>query len=187
MIKVFLLLRFSGIVNYLKQMSYLRIYAHFVYAYAKVDVMKITKHIEDSSVKVRWRITGITGYSILFKMIQFRVWRPTQMIEQHQRVWVFFCCGVNFCDMVTKRRMVLKTLYHFRTSLAFWPFIWGNSLKSTLGDTLRYIWISYHFSGVFSFFFMLLFFFNFYSYFLIKHFWSIFFWHIIFNSSLKPI
>lgn len=79
---------FSGIVEYVKQLSFLRLYGHFKYAYVKLDVIKITKHTEDSSVKVRWRISGITGYRILFKMIQFRVWTPSKMIEQHQQMYV---------------------------------------------------------------------------------------------------
>lgn len=48
----------------------------------------MTKHPEDSTIQIRWRISGITGYRILFKMIQFRVWQPQKMIEQHQKVWV---------------------------------------------------------------------------------------------------
>lgn len=51
-----------------------------------MDVIKMTKHTEDSSIKVRWRVSGITGYRLLFKMIQFRVWRPKEMIEQHKEV-----------------------------------------------------------------------------------------------------
>lgn len=77
---------FSGIVDYVKQLSFLRLYGHFKYAYVKLDVIKMTQHMEDSSVKVRWRISGITGYRILFKMIQFRVWKPQKMIDQHQKV-----------------------------------------------------------------------------------------------------
>lgn len=79
---------FSGIVDYVKQMSYFRLYGHFKYAYVNVDILKITQHTEDSSVKVRWRITGITGYQILFKMIQFRVWQPKEMIAKHKKTWV---------------------------------------------------------------------------------------------------
>lgn len=77
-------LNFRGIYNYVKQLSYLRLYGHFIYAYVKLDVIKMTQHTEDSTIKVRWRITGITGYKIVFKMIQFRVWDPKQMIEQHK-------------------------------------------------------------------------------------------------------
>lgn len=77
-----------GIYNYVKQLSYLRLYGHFIYAYVKLDVIKMTKHTEDSTIKVRWRITGITGYKIVFKMLQFRVWDPKQMIEQHKSTWI---------------------------------------------------------------------------------------------------
>ncbi|XP_031628072.1 uncharacterized protein C6orf136 homolog [Contarinia nasturtii] len=79
---------YYGIMNYVKQMSFLRLWGHFFYAYVKMDVLKITQHTEDSSIKIRWRISGITGYRILFKMLQFRVWDPKKMIEQHQKVWI---------------------------------------------------------------------------------------------------
>lgn len=75
---------FSGVVNYIKQMTYIRFYCHFMYAYVKLDVLKMTMHPQDSSIQVRWRISGISGYRILYKMLQFRVWRPKEMIEQHQ-------------------------------------------------------------------------------------------------------
>lgn len=67
-------------------MTYFRFYGHFIYAYVKVDVLKMTKHVQDSTIKVRWRVSGITGYRMLFKMIQLRVWRPRDMIDQHQSV-----------------------------------------------------------------------------------------------------
>lgn len=81
---------YRGIVNYVKQLSFLRLYGHLKYAYVKCDVIKMTMHTEDSTVKVRWRISGITGYKILFKMIEFRVWDPKRMIEEHKRPYVFF-------------------------------------------------------------------------------------------------
>lgn len=73
---------------YVKELTFVRFYGHLKYAYVKAEVLKMTKHMEDSSIKVRWRISGISGYRILFKMIEFRVWRPKQMIEQHQKVSV---------------------------------------------------------------------------------------------------
>lgn len=48
----------------------------------------MTMHPEDSTVKIRWRISGITGYRLAFKMIQFRVWRPREMIEKHNSPWI---------------------------------------------------------------------------------------------------
>lgn len=71
-------------LEYVKQMSFLRLYGHLKYAYVKLDILKMTKHTEDSSVKIRWRISGISGYRVVFKMVQFRVWQPKKMIEQHQ-------------------------------------------------------------------------------------------------------
>lgn len=48
----------------------------------------MTMHPEDSTVKIRWQISGITGYRLAFKMVQFKVWRPREMIEMHRSPWI---------------------------------------------------------------------------------------------------
>lgn len=48
----------------------------------------MTKHPEDSSIKIRWQISGITGYHLAFNMMRYRVWQTKQMIEEHQGVYV---------------------------------------------------------------------------------------------------
>lgn len=64
----FLMLKFltcsRGLPNYMKQISLLRAVGHLKFAYVKLDILKITKHPEDGSVKVRWRIRGISGLKV---------------------------------------------------------------------------------------------------------------------------
>lgn len=75
---------YSGITEYKRHLCNLRLYVLFAYADVRLDVIKMTKHIEDSSIKVRWRITGIAGYTILLKMLRFRVWSSKRIIEQNE-------------------------------------------------------------------------------------------------------
>lgn len=49
----------------MKWASLLRLYGHFKFAYVKLNILKITKHPEDSTIKVRWQINGITTYQML--------------------------------------------------------------------------------------------------------------------------
>lgn len=77
-----------GLFDYVKQMSYLRIYGHVKFAYVEMDVLKMTMHPEDSTVKIRWRISGITGYRLAFKMLRLRVWKPREMIEKYKSPWI---------------------------------------------------------------------------------------------------
>ncbi|XP_071438623.1 uncharacterized protein, partial [Hetaerina americana] len=53
--------RTVGLLNYIKQVALLRTVGHLRFAYVKFEILKITMHPEDSSVKVRWRIRGISG------------------------------------------------------------------------------------------------------------------------------
>lgn len=66
-------------------------YGHFKYAYVNMDILKMTKHTDDSSIKIRWRISGITGFQMITKMWKFKVWKPTEMLE-HRKVWVSVRC-----------------------------------------------------------------------------------------------
>lgn len=58
----------TGIFPYIKQVQLLKIVGHLKYAYITFNILKITVHPEDNSVKVRWRIEGIGGMKI-FSML----------------------------------------------------------------------------------------------------------------------
>lgn len=56
---------FSGLYHYVKQVAWLRTLGHLKYAYVKFEIMRITKHPEDFTIKVRWRIRGISGFKVV--------------------------------------------------------------------------------------------------------------------------
>lgn len=61
-----------------KWASWMRVYGHFKFAYVKLDILQITKHPEDSTVKVRWQINGITTYEMLQQMYVQKRFLPTR-------------------------------------------------------------------------------------------------------------
>jgi hypothetical protein len=54
----------SGLYHYVKQIALLRTVGHLKFAYVKFEILKITMHPEDGTVKIRWRIRGISGLKV---------------------------------------------------------------------------------------------------------------------------
>ncbi|RWS04972.1 hypothetical protein B4U79_10331 [Dinothrombium tinctorium] len=66
----------SGIFAYVNNLRLLKILLYVKYSSIKVELLKITQHPEDGTVKVRWRIAGYPGYfKLLFGI--FRKYRPS--------------------------------------------------------------------------------------------------------------
>ncbi|CAG0915797.1 unnamed protein product [Notodromas monacha] len=76
-----------GIVAYSQQVGFLRTVGHFKYAYVKFDVLKITKHPEEGTVKVRWRIRGMTGWRVMVLFWRYKILRYQKMMDEQHEVW----------------------------------------------------------------------------------------------------
>lgn len=74
--------RTVGLYPYVKQIALLRTIGHLKYAYVKLEILKITQHSEDSSVKVRWRIRGISGLKVMFLFWKYRLWNFKEMFDK---------------------------------------------------------------------------------------------------------
>jgi hypothetical protein len=58
----------SGLYKYVKQVALLRTVGHLKFAYVKFEILKITMHPEDGTVKIRWRIKGISGLKVSIQL-----------------------------------------------------------------------------------------------------------------------
>ncbi|CAH0600839.1 unnamed protein product [Chrysodeixis includens] len=75
-----------GLFHFVKQVALLRTVGHLKFAYVKLEVMKITAHPEDSSIKMRWRIKGISGLKVFFMFWKYKLWNMKQVF-QDQELW----------------------------------------------------------------------------------------------------
>ncbi|XP_017784546.1 PREDICTED: uncharacterized protein C6orf136 homolog [Nicrophorus vespilloides] len=73
-----------GIFPYVKQMSLLRVLGHLKYAYVKLEIIKITKNPEDSSIKVRWRIRGVSGLKVMILFWKYKLWNYKGIFDKSE-------------------------------------------------------------------------------------------------------
>ncbi|XP_022076067.2 uncharacterized protein C6orf136 homolog [Acanthochromis polyacanthus] len=59
--------KISGRILYQLTLSLWRLLCLCYYAEARLDVLKLTKHMEDGTIKARWRIKGLPFYSLLLR------------------------------------------------------------------------------------------------------------------------
>ncbi|KAG5682041.1 hypothetical protein PVAND_011432 [Polypedilum vanderplanki] len=78
--------RTEGLFHYVKQVAFLRTIGHLKFAYVKFEVLKITQHKSDNTVKVRWRIRGISGLKVMLNFWKYKLWNIKEMFES-QETW----------------------------------------------------------------------------------------------------
>lgn len=74
----------KGISAYAQHLSWLKLLGHFRYSRVKLKVLKITKHEEDSTIRVRWRITGVSGVKAMVYLFLTLSWKQ---LEKHEE-WI---------------------------------------------------------------------------------------------------
>lgn len=74
--------RTVGLLNYVRQVAWLRTVGHLKFAYVKFEILKITQHPEDGTVKVRWRIRGIPALKVMFQFWRYKLWEWRDMFEK---------------------------------------------------------------------------------------------------------
>ncbi|XP_072758483.1 uncharacterized protein [Anoplolepis gracilipes] len=77
----------KGITNYAKQLILLRTIGHIKFAHVKLQVLKITMHSDDGTVKIRWRIRGVTGWKVFSMFWKYKIWKIQDTIESNHEIW----------------------------------------------------------------------------------------------------
>uniref|UniRef100_A0A0A9XDY3 Uncharacterized protein C6orf136 n=2 Tax=Lygus hesperus TaxID=30085 RepID=A0A0A9XDY3_LYGHE len=78
--------RTVGVANYVKQIALVRVVGHLKFAYVKFEVLKITRHPEDGTVRVRWRIRGVSGLRVMVMFWKFKLWKMREIFD-NQDSW----------------------------------------------------------------------------------------------------
>lgn len=76
-----------GIAKYVQQIALVRILAHLRYSHVKLEILKITQHPEDGTVRVRWRIVGVSGLKTLFMFWKFVLWKWKKTVDKETE-WI---------------------------------------------------------------------------------------------------
>lgn len=76
---------FRGLYNYVKQVALLRCVGHLKFAYVRFEILKITQHPEDGTIKVRWRISGISGLKVLLQFWRYKLWQWKEILHKQER------------------------------------------------------------------------------------------------------
>lgn len=74
----------SGLYHYVKQVALLRTVGHLKYAYVKFEIIKITMHPEENTVKIRWRVRGISGMKVMFQFWKYKLWQIREMFDEQE-------------------------------------------------------------------------------------------------------
>lgn len=64
----------------------LRTVGHIKFAYVKLEIVKITMSKEDHSVRVRWRIRGISAWKVMLTFWKYKLWNIREAFDS-QETW----------------------------------------------------------------------------------------------------
>lgn len=73
-----------GIYNYVKTIALLRTVGHLKYAYVTFTIIRITQHPEEGVIRVRWRISGISGLKVMFMFWKYKLWELKKAFQEQE-------------------------------------------------------------------------------------------------------
>lgn len=76
---------FRGLPYYIQQISLLKVIGHLKFAYVSMDILKITAHPEDGTVKVRWRIKGLSTFKVMVTFWKTKLWNTRESIDKSEK------------------------------------------------------------------------------------------------------
>jgi len=97
--------RYEGILEYRQIVNLMKIVCHFRFVYVRFNILSITEHPEDSTIRVRWRIVGMGMFKMLLKYIPEKMWVRGNM-DKASATWYdgYSTFHVNSDDKIDKHR-----------------------------------------------------------------------------------
>ena len=68
----------------MKQVALLRTVGHLKFAYVRFEVFKITQHPEEGTIKIRWRIRGISGLYVMLNFWRYKLWKWNEIMDKQE-------------------------------------------------------------------------------------------------------
>ena len=76
--------RTVGLNRYAWQITLVKMGAHLKYGRLSFQVLKITSHVEDGTVRVRWRIETFPGNQIVLAFWKVNLFNFKKSLDQHK-------------------------------------------------------------------------------------------------------
>lgn len=67
--------KYVGLLQYAKFVNLVKFLAHLKFVYVRFEILDITKHKEDNSIGIRWRIAGLGVTRMILRYIPDKLWR----------------------------------------------------------------------------------------------------------------
>ena len=80
--------RTVGMNAYAWQIAKIKMGAHFKYGKVTFNILKLTQHVEDSTIKIRWRIVSYPGNQIVFAFWKFKLWNTKESLDKVKDEWI---------------------------------------------------------------------------------------------------
>ncbi|XP_037959753.1 uncharacterized protein C6orf136 homolog [Teleopsis dalmanni] len=92
-----------GLFHYVTQIALFRTVGHIKYAYIKFEVLKITKHKEDYTIKIRWRVRGISGMKLVLHIWKHKFLQLKDILQKEES-WYdgFSICYLGADGLISK-------------------------------------------------------------------------------------
>ncbi|KAI5699838.1 hypothetical protein M8J75_009570 [Diaphorina citri] len=99
----------STLPDYVKQLAVVKLLGHLKYAYVSLKVLKLTTHHSEGTIKVRWRIIGLSGLKVFKNFWKYKIWNLQDTAFKDAETWydgfsIFYVKG----DGLVHKHVLLK-------------------------------------------------------------------------------
>lgn len=77
-------IRTEGLNQYAWQIAKIKMGAHFKYGKVNLDLLKLTSHPEDGTIRLRWRIVTYPGNSIVLAFWKVKLWNIKESVNEEK-------------------------------------------------------------------------------------------------------
>eukprot|EP00092_Neocalanus_flemingeri_P085956 GFUD01108235.1.p1 GENE.GFUD01108235.1~~GFUD01108235.1.p1 ORF type:complete len:250 (+),score=69.16 GFUD01108235.1:34-783(+) len=70
---------FNGLILYIKNMHLLKIVAHIKFVYVRPHIVSLTKHPEDNTIRVTWKLVGLGVVRMMLRYFPDQLWLRSNM------------------------------------------------------------------------------------------------------------
>jgi hypothetical protein len=70
---------YEGLLNYAKFINLVKLMGHIRFVYVRFEILNLTKHKEDNTIRIRWRIAGLGLTRMILRYLPDKMWQRGSM------------------------------------------------------------------------------------------------------------